>query len=30
MREAREMAYHKISRWLKRLATEDPTIIFPG
>jgi hypothetical protein len=28
-REAREMAYHKISRWLKRLATEDPTILFP-
>ncbi|MEI6279022.1 MAG: hypothetical protein WCQ16_06530 [Verrucomicrobiae bacterium] len=29
-REAREEAYHRISRWLKRLATEDPAVIFPG
>lgn len=29
-KEASQMRYHKISRWLKRLATEDPTILFPG
>ena len=29
-REAREMAYHKISRWLKRLETQDPAVLFPG
>jgi hypothetical protein len=28
-RKAREEASHNTSRWLKRLATEDPTILFP-
>lgn len=29
-REAREMAFHMTSRWLKRLETEDPAILFPS
>jgi hypothetical protein len=29
-KEASQMRYHKISRWLKRMETEDPAVLFPG
>jgi hypothetical protein len=28
-KEAAQMRYHKISRWLKKMDTEDPAIMFP-